>query len=233
MNIGSILPYTGSTIPEGFLECDGRAVSRDLYAELFDVIGTTYGSGDGSTTFNLPNLSGRVALGVGTGYSIGSVGGSETHSLVSSELAEHNHEVPSHTHGNTIAASISGMSHTITQPAFSYAQCSGSLASWNTAGGLGTAACYNTRSTVNMTNSTKLAVANHAATDCTMSGGVTDCAAFDTEDAGSSAAHNNMMPYLTLTYLIYSPETVIEPGMTYYNGCLPVGPSGCYIVGKG
>ena len=225
--------YAGSIPPSGYLICDGSPVSRSTYPDLFAAVGTTYGSGDGSTTFNLPNLSGRVALGAGTGYSIGSVGGSETHSLVSSELAEHSHEVPSHTHDNTIAASISGMSHTITQPAFSYAQCSGSLASWNTAGGLGTAACYNIRSTVNMTNSTKLAVADHAAADCTMSGGITDCAAFDTEDAGSSQAHNNMMPYLTLTYLIYAPETVYEPGMTYYNGCLPVGPSGCYIVGKG
>ena len=233
MNVGSILPYTGSTVPDGFLECDGSAISRSEYSDLFEVIGTTFGAGDGSTTFNLPNLSGKVALGVGDGYSIGSEGGSETHSLISSELAEHSHEVPSHTHDNTIAASVSGMSHTVTQPVFTYAQCAGSLSSWNTAGGLGTAACYNTRSTVNMTNSTSLTVADHAATDCTMSGGVTDCPEFDTESAGSGNGHNNMMPYLTLTYLIYSPETVYPPGLVYFNGCMVAGPSGCYFTGKG
>lgn len=232
MNVGSILPYTGSTVPDGFLECDGRAISRSDYSDLFEVIGTTFGAGDGSTTFNLPNLSGKVALGVGDGYAIGSEGGSETHSLISSELAEHSHEVPSHTHDNTIAASIAGMSHTVTQPVFTYAQCAGSLNSWNTAGGLGLAACYNTRSTVNMTNSTALTVADHDAADCTMSGGVTDCPEFDTESAGSSQAHNNMMPYLSLVYLIrYEPEIKAER-MLIYNGLMPVAPSGTYLKGR-
>lgn len=60
MPTGSILPYSGSSAPTGFLLCDGSAVSRTTYADLFDVIGTTYGSGDGSTTFNVPNLSTAV-----------------------------------------------------------------------------------------------------------------------------------------------------------------------------
>lgn len=63
MLAGSIYMFAGSTVPDGLLECDGSAVSRSTYADLFDVIGTTYGAGDGSTTFNLPNLSGRVAIG--------------------------------------------------------------------------------------------------------------------------------------------------------------------------
>ena len=57
---GTVLPYGGSSAPTGFLMCDGSAVSRTTYADLFDVIGTTYGSGDGSTTFNVPNLSTAV-----------------------------------------------------------------------------------------------------------------------------------------------------------------------------
>lgn len=60
MPSGVILPFGGSSAPTGFLICDGSAVSRTDYADLFDVIGTTYGSGDGSTTFNLPNLSTAV-----------------------------------------------------------------------------------------------------------------------------------------------------------------------------
>lgn len=62
--IGSIKLYAGSTAPDGYLFCDGTPVSRTIYSELFAVIGTTYGSGDGSTTFNLPDLRGKVAVGL-------------------------------------------------------------------------------------------------------------------------------------------------------------------------
>lgn len=60
---GMIFPYAGSSAPTGFLLCDGSAVSRATYADLFALISTTYGSGDGSTTFNVPNLKGRFPLG--------------------------------------------------------------------------------------------------------------------------------------------------------------------------
>ena len=59
---GTILPFAGNTIPEGFLACNGAVVSRTTYAALFSTIGTTYGSGDGSTTFNLPNLNNNSFL---------------------------------------------------------------------------------------------------------------------------------------------------------------------------
>lgn len=61
------LPYAGSSIPTGWLECDGSAVSRTTYAALFTAIGTTWGAGDGSSTFNLPNCDGRLVIGDGTG----------------------------------------------------------------------------------------------------------------------------------------------------------------------
>lgn len=64
--VGAIVAYAGSDEPQGWFKCDGRAVSRTDYAELFATIGTTFGSGDGSTTFNIPDLRGRVATGVGT-----------------------------------------------------------------------------------------------------------------------------------------------------------------------
>lgn len=53
--VGTILPYAGATAPEGYLLCNGQAVSRTTYSALFTVIGTTYGEGDGNTTFNLPS----------------------------------------------------------------------------------------------------------------------------------------------------------------------------------
>lgn len=61
------LPYSGASIPNGWLECDGSAIVRANYALLFAAIGTTFGAGDGSTTFNLPDMRGRVAIGAGTG----------------------------------------------------------------------------------------------------------------------------------------------------------------------
>lgn len=64
--VGAIVAYAGSDEPQGWFKCDGRAVSRTDYAELYEVIGTTFGSGDGSTTFNIPDLRGRVVTGVGT-----------------------------------------------------------------------------------------------------------------------------------------------------------------------
>lgn len=60
---GTLTAYGGATAPTGWLICDGSAISRSTYADLFAIIGTTYGSGDGSTTFNLPDLRGRVIVG--------------------------------------------------------------------------------------------------------------------------------------------------------------------------
>ena len=62
--IGSFLCFAGATVPDGYLLCNGAAVSRTTYAALYAVIGDTYGAGDGSTTFNLPNCDGRVLQGV-------------------------------------------------------------------------------------------------------------------------------------------------------------------------
>ena len=79
--VGSIKPFAGTTVPDGYLLCDGSAISRTTYAALFAVIGTTYGAGDGSTTFNIPNYTGgRIitsdSVGVkGNGKGIGLQGG--------------------------------------------------------------------------------------------------------------------------------------------------------------
>ena len=62
---GTIVPYAGATAPDGFLLCDGSAVSGTTYSALFSVIGTTYGEGDGNTTFNLPDSTDRILQGSG------------------------------------------------------------------------------------------------------------------------------------------------------------------------
>lgn len=63
--VGSIALFAGAELPEGYLLCDGAALSREVYAELFSAIGTTWGEGDGSTTFNLPDLRGKFIRGNG------------------------------------------------------------------------------------------------------------------------------------------------------------------------
>lgn len=102
--IGSILMFAGETAPDGWLLCNGQAVSRTDYADLFAVIGVAYGSGDTSTTFNLPDLGGRVPVGVNDTYLVGGHGGSETHYITTDEMPAHNHTASTaiagaHTHG--------------------------------------------------------------------------------------------------------------------------------------
>ena len=88
--VGSISLFAGTTAPNGWLICDGSAVSRTTYANLFSVIGTTYGTGDGSTTFNIPNLKGKVPVGLDSSDTsfdtIGETGGEKTHTLTNNEL---------------------------------------------------------------------------------------------------------------------------------------------------
>ena len=84
--IGTITAYGGSTAPSGWLMCNGAAVSREKYSLLFDVIGTIYGDGDGSTTFNLPDMSGKTAIGSSASHALGATGGEESHALTASEL---------------------------------------------------------------------------------------------------------------------------------------------------
>lgn len=109
--IGMILPYGQTTAPSGWLLCDGSAVSRTTYATLFVLLGTTYGNGDGSTTFNLPNLKGRTPVGYNAAETefdaLGETGGAKTHTLVTGELASHAHSIDSqgaHTHTPSAAS---------------------------------------------------------------------------------------------------------------------------------
>jgi len=92
---GSLIPFAGTVAPSGYLPCDGAAVSRTTYAALFSAISTTWGNGDGSTTFNVPNLSDMFLRGSGT-------------SAVGVEEAD---EIKSHTH--TATATDSGHTHTV------------------------------------------------------------------------------------------------------------------------
>ena len=77
--VGAIKPWTKATAPDGYILCDGAAVSRTTFADLFAVVGTTYGAGDSSTTFNVPNLQGKMPQGFdGNTYNLAGTGGANT-----------------------------------------------------------------------------------------------------------------------------------------------------------
>lgn len=130
--VGALQAYAGSSAPTGWLLCYGQAISRTIYAALFAAISTTYGSGDGSTTFNVPDLRGRALFGLdnmggsaagrltgsATGNitsptTLGSTGGQENHTLLTAEIPSHGHGVndPGHTHPSSTpnqAAAVAG-----------------------------------------------------------------------------------------------------------------------------
>ncbi len=95
---GVITQFGGSTAPTGWVLCDGTAYSRTVtYNNLFTAVGTTYGGGDGSTTFNVPNLKGRVPVGRDASQSefdtLAETGGAKTHTLTAAEIPGHTHQV--------------------------------------------------------------------------------------------------------------------------------------------
>lgn len=111
VNTGIVVPWGSSTIPSGFLLCDGQAVSRTTFSALFAIIGTTYGVGNGSTTFNVPDLQDRTICGVSSANSkslaqtvgantvtpTGNIAGSTgSTTLTTAQISSHNHS------GNTV-----------------------------------------------------------------------------------------------------------------------------------
>lgn len=95
---GVVLDYAGASVPSGWLDCDGSAISRSTYSALYSAIGTTFGSGDGVNTFNLPDFRGRASIGVGTGTGLtararGATTGTETHTLTGTQIPGHQHYI--------------------------------------------------------------------------------------------------------------------------------------------
>lgn len=103
---GTVVTFAGPDAPSGWLLCDGAAYSRQTFAGLFGQIGTTWGAGDGSTTFNVPNLTDRFIRASGA-QGVGATGGAASVTLSTGQLPAHNHPVvdPGHVHTSLVAAS--------------------------------------------------------------------------------------------------------------------------------
>ncbi len=110
MPAGSIQPWPSDTIPDGWLLCNGQAVSRATYSDLFNAIGTSFGVGNGTTTFNVPNILGRTIVGKDSTQTefdtLGETGGAKTHSLTDAQI-------PYHTHSGTTTTTGSSHRHWI------------------------------------------------------------------------------------------------------------------------
>lgn len=179
---GTLTPFAGSSAPAGYLLANGAAVSRSTYSQLFAVIGTTYGVGDGSTTFTLPDTRGVVVAGVDASQAefdlVGKKGGVKKHTLTASEIPAHAHVIPEHGH----AAAVHG---------------SGDLpAQMSNDGGTGTGTQAARRGT-DTGSAAGIRGTSHAH-------GITvyNQGAYWSQNTGGGASHQNLQPYISLNHII-------------------------------
>jgi microcystin-dependent protein len=172
--IGTIMTYSASTSLTNWLICDGSAISRTTYSSLFSLIGTTYGIGNNSTTFNLPDLKGKTLVGFNSSElefnSLGKTGGSKTHTLTSAEMPIHSHTQDPH--GHVISAnSFAGDRQIVMGPLGGDGDKYG-IADSNSDISSNTAVVY---------------ARNTTATN---------------QNTGGGGSHNNLQPYMALSYII-------------------------------
>jgi microcystin-dependent protein len=219
---GSVMPFAGAAAPSGWLLADGSAVSRATYAALYAVIATTYGAGDGSTTFNVPDLRGRHPIGknAGTFNTLAAVGGEETHVLLETEMPAHNHggttspvsagtpagsisvaaETTDHTHSGTTSGRSVTHYHTFSRaiavlPVTSGTGSGGQGVTWDT----GNTSTETSDHTHSFTTGGRSAAHTHAAT---FSGSALAAHSHTISSDGGGVAHNNLSPYIVLNYII-------------------------------
>ena len=192
---GGLVPFAGASAPTGYLLCDGTSVSTTTYADLFAVVGYTYG-GSGAS-FLLPDLRGRTAVGAGTGTGLtartrGANLGAETVALAATDVPAHGHgagtlTIPAHTHGAGTLV-IPPHSHTTTAGAsgspFTIAPTLGGTTGAN-------AVATSTAISANgVTGSTGSAISANAVAGSTAN------------STGATTSHANIQPSLVLNYLI-------------------------------
>jgi microcystin-dependent protein len=168
---GMIQMYGGAAAPPGWLLCNGAAISRTTYAKLFAVISTTYGVGDGSTSFNLPDMRDNFPVGAGSTYSRADSGGAATHTLSAAEMPVHTHTQNAHTHTQN--------SHTHTQDGHTHTYNTYSIRD-TTPGGIFSVIYGNAGSTGSTTATNQSSTATNQNATAT------------NQNAGSGSAHNNL-----------------------------------------
>jgi microcystin-dependent protein len=173
--------------PTGYLMCNGSAVSRTTYASLFAIVGTTFGSGDGSTTFNLPNYTNRMPIGAGDLYNLAATGGSKDAVVVA------------HTHASTVTGttdSAGSHTHSVTDPGHTHSYLTANGYEFATGGDLNHAWAGGTRtiSTGSATTGIAIAAGGTHSHSLTVTG--------TTDSTGVSGTNANLPPYLGIYYII-------------------------------
>lgn len=201
---GMLAPFAGSSAPTGWLLCDGAAVSRSTYANLFAAIGTAYGAGNGTSTFNVPDMRGRTPVGRNAGSfpTLGDTGGAESVTLTAAQsgLPSHGHGASGstggaggHSHsGSTSAPSPTVHSHVYSGYSFTYA-------------GRGTGN-QNTVVSVSSTAPSTNTEGNHSHTFNTSSVGDhshgVSVSVSANGAANAASSHPNMPPYVVVNWII-------------------------------
>ena len=188
MPIGAVMPFAAAAAPGGYLLCNGSAVSRTLYADLFAVIGTTYGVGDGSTTFNLPDLRGRMILGVSGSHALASTAGSETVSIGVANL-------PPHTHTGTTAAN-GAHTHSISDPGHQHGRLN-AIDDNNGSNNVGQAPVGDANTNYVVGHPTEFAT-----TGISVNSAGQHSHSFTTDATGSGVALNILPPFMSLNFII-------------------------------
>lgn len=215
--VGVIQMYIATNPPSGWFVCDGSAVSRITYSNLFNLVGTSYGVGDGSTTYNLPDIRGRSPLGMGAGAgltarSLGEKTGTETSALVSNNIPAHVHNVnpPStasgtesldHFHAADPPATASGTesaTHTHNyNMLYNYVGGDGfsdpGSRTWDT--------LTSTTENQTHTHTTDISSFNTGGKSATHTH-TSDITAFNSSSSGAGTAVNNMAPVVVVNYII-------------------------------
>lgn len=192
--VGTSIEGYWTTAPKGFVLEDGSAVSRTAYASLFAVIGTTYGAGDGSTTFNLPDSRGRTPVNKSTDVEFATIGqktGSKTETLTVNQIPSHTHVQNAHNH------SISDPGHNHSQNVHSHAEVvtalSGGGAIRNDYNGDAATAAYSQ----GISTSADIATNNPSTTGVSINSTVAT-----NQNTGGDGAHNNIQPSIVKTFAL-------------------------------
>jgi microcystin-dependent protein len=211
---GAMMLWQTATAPSGWLICNGAAVSRATYADLFSVIGTTNGAGDGSTTFNLPDFRDRLPIGLGASIatSLGATGGAATRTISQANLPNYSLTVTDagHTHTFTGAAhnhAITDAGHTHTTVDHDHAATSGDFVTdaagseYHTTGGSvnGITTATTAAATVTVNSATTGITINNTTAGGTNS---TSTTGITVASGGSGAALNVMNPTLCVNMII-------------------------------